>query len=261
MAAKLKATIVGAGNVAWGLAPALEKGGAVKIVRVIARHEKSARALADALGLGVESTTDINLADKGVDLVILAVSDDSIAPLASSSPGSSACWIHTSGSIDSSVLSAASGDYGVVYPMQTFTRGVKVDLSNAPIYIEASSPERLATLTEIARSVSSNVKEADSTDRRRLHCAAVFACNFTNHLWMIADRIASDAGASIDDFMPLIHETVRKATEVGPLNGQTGPARRNAASVMEAHEKLLSPDYRDIYHLLSQSIISTYEQD
>ncbi len=257
----IRATIVGAGNVAWGLAPALEKGGMVKICRVIARSKESAQALASTIGSNVEASCNPYGADKDVDLVIVAASDDAIAPIASACPGSGAVWIHTSGSVDASVLASASENYGVVYPMQTFTRGVPVDLSGAPLFIEASSPALLETLREIALSVSSNVREADSNARRRLHCAAVFACNFTNHLWSIADGIAREAGATIDDFMPLIDETLRKAKSIGPYAGQTGPARRGADGVMKAHEAMLTPLTREIYRLLSTSIANAYEQD
>lgn len=259
MAGPLRATVIGAGNVAWGLAPALEKGAMIRVVRVIARTQQSAEALAAYLGHDTEATTDITLADRDADIVIVAASDDAVDSIASSCRGSDAIWVHTSGSVDASVLAAASPDYGVIYPMQTFTRGVAVDLSDAPVFIEASSPRILDTIRQIALSISSNVRQADSEGRRRLHCAAVFACNFTNHLWTIADDIARTTGASLSDFMPLIDEMIRKAKAIGPRDGQTGPARRGATSVMEAHEALLSPEQKEIYRLLSQSIRSTYE--
>lgn len=145
--------------------------------------------------------------------------------------------------------------------MQTFTRGVATDLSDAPIFIDAASPELADLLTRIALTVSANVRPADSAARRRLHCAAVFACNFTNHLWDIADGIARRAGSSIADFMPLIDETLRKAKAIGPHAGQTGPARRGAEGVMELHRLMLSPADAEIYRLLSQSIAKAYEQD
>lgn len=257
----VRATIIGAGNVAWGLAPALEKGGKVKICRIIARSINSAEALASAIGPEVEASCNLSDSDKDVDLVIVAASDPAIAQIAAGCVGSRAVWLHTSGSVDSSVLAAASGNYGVVYPMQTFTRGVAVDLSDAPIFIEASTPALLEKISDIAHSVSSNVRQADSIARRRLHCAAVFACNFTNHLWAIADSIAHEAGASIADFMPLIDETLRKAKAIGPFEGQTGPARRGAQSVMKTHEAMLNPQQRDIYRLISKSIATTYEQN
>ena len=100
----------------------------------------------------------------------------------------------------------------VIYPMQTFTRGVAADLSDAPIFIDAASPELADLLTRIALTVSANVRPADSAARRRLHCAAVFACNFTNHLWDIADGVARRAGV-VDCRLHAPHrrKTLRKA--------------------------------------------------
>ncbi|MDE6586703.1 MAG: DUF2520 domain-containing protein [Paramuribaculum sp.] len=257
----LRTTIVGAGNVAWSLAPALERGGMIKVARVVARTHESADALARRLGPYVEATTDNSLADHDVDLVIVATTDSAVRQIAETCPGSQAVWVHTSGSVDASELATASPRYGVLYPMQTFTRGVEVDLSHAAIYIEASSESLLAQLKAIALTVSDNVGEADSDGRKRLHCAAVFACNFTNHLLTIAEQVAGEAGRPLSDFRQLIDETLRKAALIGPYEGQTGPARRGATEVMEAHEALLSPQLRNIYHILSESIASTYSNE
>lgn len=252
----LTATFIGAGNVAWGLAPAFQRAG-IAVRRVIARSIESASALAGALGSGVEAGTDASSADRDADIVVIAATDSAVASIAAGCPGSKALWLHTSGSVDAAVLAAASPRYGVIYPMQTFTRGVKVSLDDAAIFIEGSDPASLDTIRDTASRISRRVREADSARRRQLHCAAVFACNFTNHLWTIAGRIAAEAGSSLDDFMPLIDETLRKAREIGPEKGQTGPARRGATQVMAAHEALLPDDYRQIYHLLSQSIART----
>lgn len=257
----LRTAVVGAGNVAWSLAPALERGGLIKVIRVVARTHESAEALARRLGPDVEATTDNSRADRDADMVIVAATDSAVRQAAEACSGSQAVWVHTSGSIDASVLSAASPRYGVIYPMQTFTRGVEVDLSHAAIYLEASSDELLEQLRTIALTVSDNIGEADSEGRRRLHCAAVFACNFTNHLLTLAERVAREAGRPLDDFRPLIDETMRKAALIGPYDGQTGPARRGATAVMAAHEALLPPDLRIIYHILSESIASTYSHE
>ncbi|MCM1028321.1 MAG: DUF2520 domain-containing protein [Pseudoflavonifractor sp.] len=257
----LRASIIGAGNVAWGLAPALIRGGDVEIIRVIARTLASAKALANSLGEEVEASDDITLSDRDADMVIIAASDTAIAPIAQASQGSDALWVHTSGSVDMSALAPASPRHGVIYPMQTFTRGVAVDLSASPIYIEASDLATLDVIRQIASTITSRVAEADSRKRRLLHCGAVFACNFANHLWAIADTLARQAGGNFSDYLPLIGETLRKARQIGPEAAQTGPARRGAYGVLKGHEKLLSPPLREIYHLLSNSISSHYEQD
>lgn len=257
---RLTTTIIGSGNVAWGLAPALQKAG-VSIRRIVSRSQEHAETLAKAIGDNIEASADMTKADHDVDIVIVAASDNAIASIAASCPGSDAIWLHTSGSVDTDVLAAASTHYGALYPMQTFTRGQVADLSDAAVFVEGSDEETTAFVTDIARRISRRVRPADSRRRRQLHCAAVFACNFTNHLWDIADGIATDAGSSIDDFFPLIDETLRKARTIGPHAGQTGPASRGAEAVMQSHENLLGKDNRALYHLLSESIAKGYEQD
>lgn len=79
----------------------------------------------------------------------------------------------------------------------------------------------------LALCISSNVRYAGSDIRATLHLAAVFACNFTNHLWAIAeDILRREAGCSLDVFAPLLHETLAKAIECGAGISQTGPAAR-----------------------------------
>jgi predicted short-subunit dehydrogenase-like oxidoreductase (DUF2520 family) len=39
------------------------------------------------------------------------------------------------------------------------------------------------TLESLARDISNNVYRVNSAQRKVLHLAAVFACNFTNHLY------------------------------------------------------------------------------
>ena len=136
----LQAAIIGAGNVAWGLALPSKRGHGDNQ----ARHsplDGERIGFASALGHNVEASTDTRGADRDVDLVIVAATDSAVEPLARASAGSQAIWIHTSGSVDTTVLAAASPRYGVIYPMQTFTRGVATDLSDAPIFIDAASPE------------------------------------------------------------------------------------------------------------------------
>lgn len=108
--------------------------------------------------------------------------------------------------------------------------------------------------------MSRRVLEADSARRRRLHIAAVFGCNFVNHLWAIADRLLGDDGMSFDLLEPLLRETLDKAVETGPRSGQTGPARRGDTRVMESHKKMLPPELADLYSRLSESIIKMYRQ-
>ena len=98
--------------------------------------------------------------------------------------------------------------------------------------------------------------------RAKLHAAAVYACNFTNHLWAIADDILRrETGTDLGVLRPLLEETMRKALTMRPADGQTGPARRGDRGVIEKHKSLLTQDEAQLYETLSQHIMDYYERN
>lgn len=256
----IKTIIIGAGNVAGHIAPALEATGKVKIAQVWSHTAAHAAELAAQLS-GAEAITDLKDVDTTAHLYIISVIDDALPGVVASLPKlPNAIVAHTSGSVGAEILAPLSPCYGVFYPLQTFSRAVAVDVSEAPFFIEASTPEALAELLELARAVSKRVYEASSELRRKMHIAAVFACNFANHLWAIADDILHrEAGLTLDVLNPLLHETLRKALECGASEAQTGPARRGDTKLIEKHIASLPAHEAEIYKLLSRSILEKYE--
>ena len=118
---------------------------------------------------------------------------------------------HTAGSMPMFVFGSLR-HHGVIYPMQTFSKECKVDFSRIPIFIEASSEEAMQRAEALATSVSSDVRHLSSDERRYLHLAAVFACNFANHCYTLAADILERHGLPFSVMLPLIEETARKAT-------------------------------------------------
>jgi predicted short-subunit dehydrogenase-like oxidoreductase (DUF2520 family) len=150
--------------------------------------------------------------------------------------------------------------FGVLYPLQTFSQSIAVDLKNVPFCIEASDKVTLETIRQVASSVSDHVAEIDSDRRKILHLAAVFACNFSNEMFAIAGDILKDAELPFSLLHPLIVETARKATIDHPWNVQTGPARRSDLATIKTHEAMLenTADYKEIYSMLSNAISAHY---
>ena len=142
------------------------------------------------------------------------------------------------------------------YPLQTFSKNKSIDFSNIPLCLEASNENALTLLKGIAGKLSSNITEVDSDKRKILHLAAVFACNFTNHLYALADEVLTANGLDFDILRPLIEETVSKVQNELPLNVQTRPAIRNDNETIKKHEELLKqqPALLEIYKTLSDSI-------
>lgn len=253
----MRVVILGSGNVATHLAHALDP--VAYVAQVYSRDAGHARRLADSLGRATVAATPADVVTDA-DMYLVAVSDDAIAELAGRFADNDAIWAHTSGSVGMDALSGKRRR-GVFYPLQTFSQQTAVDFSRVPMLIEASDDDVHRCLTGLARSITSRVSDADSDTRRRLHVAAVFASNFANYMWTIADDLLHDVGRDIRDFDALLHATLDKALSVGPYQGQTGPARRGDDHVIERHLQALDGPASEVYRLLSSQIKQRYEQD
>lgn len=247
--------IIGAGNVATHLAVALQKAG-YTIRQIFSRTEASASTL--AARLKCPYTTDIDKVTSEGELYIVSVKDaalDSLlAPLTQRAP--QALFVHTAGSVPMNIWQGLTRRYGVLYPMQTFSKQRPVDFREVSFFTEANNPDDLKQLNEIARQLGSKVYEATSEQRRYLHIAAVFACNFTNHMYAIADHLLSEHGLPFEALLPLIDETARKVHELSPVSAQTGPAQRYDENIINSHLKMLQSEPRlaTIYEQVSKDI-------
>lgn len=256
-ALRARICVIGAGNVATHLARALSCVG--DIVAIYSRDIANARVLAESLR--VSSFTD-SLRDipADADYYIVAVKDDAIARIAAETPRGGV-WAHTSGSVPMDVFAPYKERYGVFYPLQTFSRHHDVDVSEVPFLIEGSTPDVADSLMALARRISTTVRPADSEVRKRLHIAAVFACNFANLMWIEADELLRRQGLDIGYLRPLLRETLRKLDDMTPGDAQTGPARRGDRNVIERHLAMLDDEPRRLYADLSEIILKRYNNE
>lgn len=247
--------LIGAGNVATHLGTALHEAGC-PVRMVYSRTQESARTLAG--NIGCPYTTDITSADNKADIYIVSLKDsvlETILPqLVKRNPN--ALFVHTAGSVSIDIWKGLTARYGVMYPMQTFSRQRKVSFGNVHFFIEANSRKDTELLMKTASLLSGHVYEATSAQRRYLHISAVFACNFTNHLYAICERILTSHGLPFSAMLPLIDETTEKIHHLSPLSAQTGPARRGDRNIMESHLDMLKdePKTAELYRLMSESI-------
>lgn len=248
---------IGSGNVATHLAIAFKEVGA-DIVQVWSRDIKNAEVLA-----ALTKATPISewsALDLFADCYIIAVKDDAIAEVASHLTAVRGTVLHTSGATSFAVLAGAGSGYGVMYPLQTFSKTKAVDLTKVPFCIEADKPETLEKISAIAHLLSPLVSEVSSQQRQILHLAAVFACNFSNHLYELSSELLKKNNLNFDLLKPLILETAEKVQNSLPGKVQTGPAVRNDQETMNKHMNLLngSPELQKIYQTLSNSIKKTH---
>jgi predicted short-subunit dehydrogenase-like oxidoreductase (DUF2520 family) len=256
----MQVSIIGSGNLAWHLAPALDNTD-FAVREVYSRNPAHAAALVEKLYEG-EVKASLDFSTSASRIFILAVTDDVIEDVVQEIIlPNEAILVHTSGSRPLSVLGyAATPNIGVFYPLQTFSKAKKVDFKDIPLFIESDNKETEKVLQKIARALGRDAIKITSHDRQALHVAAVFASNFTNHMLLLAQEIMKDNSLSFDWLKPLIAETINKSLSIGPENSQTGPAKRGDFEILDNHMLFLQsdPSVAEVYKLISQHIVDRY---
>lgn len=251
---------IGTGNVATHIADSVKDLSSVRIIQLF-NHSKNKRSKDLAKKHNCSLTTDYKKINTTAHLYIIAVKDDVVEEVVSNLIPLKLKGIiaHTSGSIDINVLAKASNNNGVYYPLQSFYPKAKINWENTPILIEANNKKTLSTLKQLAASVSKNMKNLNSEERLKLHLAAVFACNFTNALYVSAFEIIESFLNKKDTklLLPIMRDSFNKLESIHPKTAQTGPAKRNDKTVMQKHLQLLhnNSELSKVYKLLSELII------
>lgn len=250
----MKIVLIGAGNLATHLGKALHAAGH-DMVQVFSRTMQSAETLASLLD--AEPLTDISQVRDDADVYIFSVKDSALEQLISQlCGGEKKVFLHTAGSMPMSVFRGKALHYGVLYPMQTFSKQREVDFSIIPCFIEANDEFALKQIEGLAGQISHRVFQLSSEDRKYLHLSAVFACNFANHCYAASQKLLQQHGIPFDVMLPLIDETAAKVHGMTPKEAQTGPAVRYDENVIGKQIQLLEnqPYFQKIYDCMSKSI-------
>ena len=271
----MKIVLIGAGNLATHLGKALHAAGH-DMVQVFSRTMQSAETLASLLD--AEPLTDIAQVRDDADVYIFSVKDSALVQLVAQLCRHEAdglgedgavnalrkakkgeherVFLHTAGSMPMSVFKGMAQHYGVLYPMQTFSKQREVDFSIIPCFVEANDEFAQKQIEGLSREISGRVYQLSSEDRKYLHLSAVFACNFANHCYAISQELLEEHGIPFDVMLPLINETAAKVHEMKPKDAQTGPAVRYDENVIDKQSKLLEnhPHFKKVYDSMSKSI-------
>ena len=250
----MKIALIGSGRLATQLGMALKAAGH-DVLQVYSRTEANARSL--ALLLQTTYTTSLTSVTHDAQLYVVALTDavleDALATLCPDRKDR--VFVHTAGSRPMDVFAGKAVHYGVFYPMQTFSKERNVDFSKIPVFVEYQDSIAKTCIEDLAFSLSTHVYNLTSEGRRHLHLSAVFACNFSNHMYDVCARVLARKGIPFEVMLPLIDETARKVHALTPREAQTGPAVRYDQTVMQRHLDLLEDeDLKQIYNLLSQHI-------
>ncbi len=252
----MKVVVIGAGNVATHLAKAIYAAN-VQVTQIWSYHKENAITL--AAQVNAKAIDNLGGLDLTADICFVSIKDDAIADVANQLKSFKGLIAHTSGAVNLNIFESQFDNYGVFYPLQTFSKNKEISFADIPLCLEANNESSLNRLKELAVRLSKNIVEINSEKRKILHLAAVFACNFTNHLYALADEILKANQLEFDILRPLIAETAAKVQNAFPLDVQTGPAIRSDEQTLIKHQELLlqQPQLLEIYKTLSNSIKKT----
>ena len=250
----MRISIIGSGNVATHLAAAFKNAGH-RIKQVYSRNMQNAALL--AYHVGAEPIDDLNQIKSETDIFIISVKDDVIASIAHALSKFQKLIVHTSGATDLSSLLAFTPNAGVFYPLQTLSKNKEVDFFTVPLCIEGANEDITWELEQLAQTISNHVYRIDSAQRKILHLAAVFACNFPNYMYTIAQQLLAKHNVGFELLRPLILGTALKVQDHLPAEAQTGPAIRNDENTLATHLQMLNdePELKNLYYIISQEII------
>lgn len=252
-----KIVLIGAGNVGTQLGRRFHEVG-LSVLEVFSQKKKKAKLLAQQIG--ASASNDLSkISSKGT-LYIIAVHDDAIAEVAKQLKhldNGKRLFVHTSGATPSTVFKGILKNYGVFYPLQTFSISRKADFSNIPICIDTKRKKAFSIVEKLAHQISPKVYSINDAQRAILHVAAVFVNNFSNHLFYIGENICEKERVDFDILKPLIQETAAKIQAKPAHLMQTGPAIRGDEATIKRHLNFLEnyPAYQELYKMLTQSIM------
>lgn len=246
-------SFAGAGRVAGALCREMHRIGH-KIDKIVSPGPVNGKQLASECAA---IWSDIHDYGDQSDIIIVSVPDHLLETVLRSikcSPDT--LVVHTAGSYGTEVFPQNILLNGVFYPLQTFTRGRKPDFRKIPFLIESGEGNVRTVLGNLAASFGAKTLLTTTEERRKIHLAAVFGCNFVNHMLTIAGDLSSSASTDFSLLKPLVEETISKAFAAGPELSQTGPAVRNDENTINKHLAILSeqPLLAKIYRDISESI-------
>ena len=248
-------TLIGSGNVATWIAQRLQDNPRFPITQVYSRKLEHAQKLADLLN--AEAIDDIQRLNSDNQIFIFALADKAYDEILPNLPFRLPAAFLTSGTVSCQCLKDYAYHYGVIYPLQTFTKTQDMRSLEVPLCLESDfAGERKMLMWELARELSPTCYEVSEAQRAKMHVAAVFACNFSNAMYQIAYKLLKENGLPFEILLPVLRQTVEKVSQMRPAEAQTGPAVRGDENVMRTQISTLSDDrLKELYRLVSELIM------
>jgi predicted short-subunit dehydrogenase-like oxidoreductase (DUF2520 family) len=252
----MRISFIGSGNVATHLAKASKAAG-IHLINIYSKNIQHAESLASTCNANaVEKISDI---DSNIDLLIVSVNDAALGSINEEIKSLSCPVVHTAGSVSINSIYSDEHAFGVLYPLQTFSKSREQNLKDVPFFVEASTEELSKRLEQLVTLLGGKFQIANSEQRLHLHIAAVFACNFSNYMYSIAHELLEQHKLPFEHLVPLILETAHKIEKLSPIEAQTGPAKRHDHVTVEKHLEAL--EEQPLLHSLYMQISAEIEKN
>lgn len=250
--------VIGPGRAGTGLALAWARAG-----HAVRLHGRRAKSLPTPLTLTVGPADAPPPWTDTVDVVVLAVSDDAIAPVASVLAVHEAVderhiVLHLSGSLSHhalGVLSPSGAALGSLHPLQTLVEPARTPdhLRGAWAAVEGTG-RAVAAAERLAQDIGLRPFRIRAEDKPRYHAAAVFASNYFVVVEAIAQRLLQQAGlpdGAWEALLPLVSGTFENLRQGGPLDALTGPVTRGDVATVIRHLAALPEEDVELYRRLA----------
>lgn len=250
----IKVVLIGSGNIGHYFYNKFKN---INTINLVEWYSKSSKK--NNLGIEIKKLDNIKKLPEA-DIFIISVSDSNLKNVIYKLKVKKSIIIHTSGFIDIKVLNRFK-NFGVLYPLQTITKNHKIINNSFPFLIESNNKKTKEFLEKFSSILKINYHYLNSIKRKRIHLAAVFVNNFSNHLFLIGEKICKENNIPFKTLYPLISETFEKIKLFSPKDIQTGPAVRGDIDTILEHIDLLDdPKLKNIYMSLTESIKSENEE-
>jgi predicted short-subunit dehydrogenase-like oxidoreductase (DUF2520 family) len=252
--------LVGPGRAGLSLGTALQRAGH-QAAGVLAR---SSGAASDAAGelecRALEWADELPPAD----LLILAVSDDSIEEVAgrlAPAAGAVRFAVHLSGLKPVAALrplSVAGPRIGAFHPLQTLPNPVDgaAVLPGAWVAVTADDAELREFLEDLALSISARPFPLPDSYRDLYHAAAAASSNYVITTLALAEALFGLVGVPFEAARPLVAAVTDNAFRLGPLAALTGPIARGDIGTVRGQLAAVArwaPELEDDYRALAKA--------
>jgi predicted short-subunit dehydrogenase-like oxidoreductase (DUF2520 family) len=266
-AAKPAITLIGAGNLAYALGPALRAAG-YAIDAVAARETASSRRRAAMLARNVGAkTVPLAQATPNSDILWICHTDDALAETArllARKPGwKNKIVFHSSGALSSDVLAPLKrkgASTASLHPMMTFVPGATPRMDEVPFAVEGDS-RAVAVARRIVRDLGAEAFPIRKAAKTLYHALGSFSSPLLVAALATAERVGRASGLSASQTRrvmgPIVRQTLKNYQERGAATAYGGPMKRGDINTVLRHLKELQrvPGAGEVYRALVKSAL------